>query len=109
MKSLKGSPEEKLYSYLYNKHAKLIEDNPTVKKLVYDTYDRVVQRQLDQFIELFNSTLRATFANPWVFLKKSSAGKIGDELQLASLDDTKARIPNEIKSRTSNERKIQKW
>jgi len=113
MKNLKGSPDEKLYSYLYVKHGKLIEENQTVKKLVYDTFDFVVQRQLEQFVELFKSTLHATFANPWVFLKKTTArlddGEIGEEMLLPSLEDTKARIPKEIQNRTGIERTVTKW
>lgn len=110
MKSLKGSPDEKLFSVLYSKHAKLIEENQTLRKLVFDTYDNVVQRQLDQFIELFKSTLHATFANPWVFLKKTSAKledeDLGEDVLLPSLDDTKRRIPEEIQSRTGIERLV---
>eukprot|EP00928_Gymnodinium_smaydae_P002908 TRINITY_DN11063_c0_g1_i3.p1 TRINITY_DN11063_c0_g1~~TRINITY_DN11063_c0_g1_i3.p1 ORF type:complete len:734 (-),score=215.69 TRINITY_DN11063_c0_g1_i3:20-2221(-) len=113
MKTLKGSPDEKLYSHLYSKHAKLIEDNGTIRKLVFDTFDTVVQRQLEQFVDLFKSTLHATFANPWVFLKKTTArledSEIGEEMLLPSLEDTKARIPQEIKSRSGIERTVTKW
>merc|ERR1719419_404642 len=73
MKSLRGSPDEKIYSVLYSKHAKMIEENQTIRKLVFDTFDSVVLRQLKQFMDLFKSTLHATFANPWVFLKKTTA------------------------------------
>merc|ERR1712066_81471 len=103
MRSLKGSPDEELYSVLYSKHAKMLEENPTIRKLVYDTYDTVVQRQLNHFIDLFKSTLHATFSNPWVFLKKTSARLEEDDIDaeclLPSLDDTKARIPQEVNSR----------
>merc|ERR550532_1777554 len=113
MKSLKGSPDEKIYSVLYSKHAKMIEENATIRKLLFDTYDGVVQRQLSQFMELFRSTLHATFSNPWVFLKKTTArlddDDIGAECLLPSLDDTKARIPQEIQSRTGIERTVTKW
>jgi len=113
MKTLKGSPDEKLYSYLYSKHAKLIEDNQTARKLVYDTFDQVVQRQLGHFVDLFKSTLHATFANPWVFLKRTTArlddGEIGEEMLLPSPEDTKARIPQEISSRCGIERTVTKW
>merc|ERR1712048_1229631 len=69
---------------------------------------------MGQFVDLFKATLRATFANPWVFLKRSSCGRLDDDmlghqLALASLEDTKERIPTEIKSRTSNEKRIQEW
>jgi len=113
MLSLKGSPDEKLYSVLYAKHAKLIESNKTVRKLVFDVYDSVTQRQLDQFISLFKSTLHATFSNPWVFLKKTSAKLEDDDMGelplLPTLEDTKARIPQEIQSRTGIERTVTKW
>jgi len=113
MLNLKGSPDEKLYSVLYSKHAKLIEENQTVRKLVFDVYDNVTQRQLNQFITLFKSTLHATFSNPWVFLKKTSAklddDESGDMPLLPTLEDTKARIPKEINNRTGIERTVTKW
>jgi hypothetical protein len=113
MRSLKGSPDEKLFSALYTKHAKMIEDNQTARKLIYDCYDAAVERQLLQFLDLFKSTLHATFANPWVFLKKTTAklddDDVGADVLLPSLDDTKARIPQEISSRTGVERTLTKW
>jgi len=111
MLKVKGSPDEKLYSVLYTKHAKLIEENQTIKKLVFETYDAVVDRQLAQFTDLFKNTLSATFSNPWVFLKKTSA-KLDDEgLEglLPSLDDTKLRVPDEIQNRAGTERLVTKW
>jgi GTP-binding protein EngB required for normal cell division len=114
MKGLKGSPDEKLFSVNFSRHAQFIEDNQTIKKLVYDTYDRVVDRQLKLFVELFKSTLHATFANPWVFLKKTTA-KLGDadeedpEFDLPTMEDTKARIPDELESRNSMDNKVTKW
>merc|ERR1712113_900272 len=97
MKSLKGSPDEKIYSKTYPRHAKLLESNLTMRKLVFETYDNVVQRQLERFLALFTRTLHATFANPWVFMKHGTAkleeGDIDDEnMMLPSLDDTKERI-----------------
>merc|ERR1712039_269855 len=112
MKSMKGQPDEKLYSVLYSKHAILIEGNPTMKKLVYESYDAVVDRQLKMFIELFKSTLQATFSNPFVFLKKTSASlqdEMGEEVLLPSLDDTKARIPEELERRSGMEAQVRRW
>lgn len=115
MVSLEGSPDEKLYSVLYNRNAKLLQNNKTIQKLVFDTYDSVCQRQLLQFESLFISTLHATFANPWVF-PKSSASDVSFEdddteegLQLPTLDDTKDRILKELQSRTGMERMVTKW
>merc|ERR1711920_899208 len=94
-------------------HVNLIDGNQTIKKLVFETFDAVVDRQLSRFIELFQSTLHATFSNPWVFLKKTTAkldeDDIGQECLLPSLDDTKQRIPQEIQSRTGVERQVTKW
>merc|ERR1711920_318686 len=94
-------------------HVNLIDGNQTIKKLVFETFDAVVDRQLSRFIELFKSTLHATFSNPWVFLKKTTAtlddADIGQECLLPSLDDTKERIPKEIQSRTGVERQVTKW
>merc|ERR1719195_972714 len=90
----------------------MIEENPTIRKLVFDTFDHVVARQLKQFIDLFESTLHATFSNPWVYLKKTTARLEDDgeeEPLLPSLDDTKRRIPQEIQSRSGIERTVTKW
>jgi len=111
MKGLKGSPDEKLFSVNFTRHAQFIEDNQTIKKLVFDTYDAVVDRQLKMFVELFTSTLHATFANPWVFLKKTTAS-IGDDeedIQLPDLEATKERVPEELASRNSMDKLVTRW
>ena len=69
MAGIRGSSDESLYSSLYAKKVQLINENEIIKHLVFTTYDKAVQRQLDQFMELFNNTLCSTFSNPWVFLK----------------------------------------
>lgn len=113
MLGLKGSPDEKLYSVLYSRNAKLLESNKTIRKLVFDTYDAVTGRQLDQFESLFKNTLHATFSNPWVFPKNTnrdvSFDDLGEECMLPALDDSKARIKEEIQNRTGIERTVMKW
>jgi len=112
MKTLKGSPDEKLFSVLYSKHAHLLEANPTIKKMVFETFDTVVERQLKQFLTLFKNTLQATFSNPWVFLRKTTAildTDMNTEIALPSLDQTKQRIPAEIKMRNGNEQVVARW
>lgn len=115
MLKIKGSADEQMFSTLYTKHVKLLLDNPTVKELVFKTYDKAVDRQLAQFMELFNNTLASTFSNPWVFLKRASRGlgddKAGslDDVTLPSFEDTKARIPDEIESRSGIETVLTKW
>ncbi|CAD7957861.1 unnamed protein product [Amoebophrya sp. A120] len=112
MKSLKGSADEHMYSTLYSKTVAIIENNEMVKNLVYETFDRAVERQLSQFIELFDNTLASTFSNPWVFLKRASTqldeGSLED-VCLPSFEDTKERIPSEIESRSGIDTILQKW
>eukprot|EP00392_Amoebophrya_sp_AT5.2_P012685 g12792.t1 len=83
-----------------------------VKTLVFDTFDKAVERQLQQFIELFDNTLASTFSNPWVFLKRASTqideGSLED-VCLPSFEDTKERIPSEIESRSGIDTILQKW
>jgi GTP-binding protein EngB required for normal cell division len=118
MLKIKGSADEQMFSTLYTKHVKLLLDNPTIKVLVFQTYDKAVDRQLAQFMELFNNTLASTFSNPWVFLKRASRGLEGDEnggdgtlddVALPSFEDTKQRIPVEIESRSGMETVLTKW
>jgi hypothetical protein len=121
MLKIKGSADEQMFSTLYTKHVKLLLDNPTIKTLVFQTYDKAVDRQLAQFMELFNNTLASTFSNPWVFLKRASRGLDDevkkdegqgsslDDVTLPSFEDTKARIPNEIESRSGIETILTKW
>jgi len=113
MDNLEGTPASNMYSPLYPKHAKLIKQNEMIKHLLFQTYDKACQRQLQQFVELFDNMLTSTFSNPWVFLKGSpTAGCSEDDLSdavLPSFDDTKERIPKEIQSRSGTETVLSKW
>merc|ERR1712003_570303 len=113
MSGLDGTPLGNTYSPLYPRHSKLIKQNDIIKYMVFSTYDSVCQRQLDQFLELFESMLTSTFSNPWVFLKGATKDKDeSDDLEdavLPSFDDTKERIPKEIDTRCSVETIISAW
>eukprot|EP00933_Yihiella_yeosuensis_P023840 TRINITY_DN18529_c0_g1_i1.p1 TRINITY_DN18529_c0_g1~~TRINITY_DN18529_c0_g1_i1.p1 ORF type:complete len:728 (-),score=145.51 TRINITY_DN18529_c0_g1_i1:165-2348(-) len=112
MASLEGNPSANFYSGLYPKHVKLIKQNEMIKHLVFTTYDQACDRQLRQFIELFENMLTSTFANPWVFLKGATTdGSFGEDggAALPSIDDTKERIPKEIQSRSGIESTLSKW
>ncbi|CAJ1400941.1 unnamed protein product [Effrenium voratum] len=111
MSSLEGNPSEKMYSSLLLKNVKLIKQNEMIKHLVFSTYDQACQRQLNQFIELFDNMLTSTFANPWVFLKGATYNGYAEEGEeaLPSIDDTKERIPKEIQSRSGIESTLSKW
>lgn len=97
MGSLEGTPDARLFSPLYPKHVKIIKSNELVKSLIFDTYDRACERQLQQFVELFENMLTSTFSNPWVFLK---SGEDFSDDSLPSFDETKERLPKEFQGRS---------
>merc|ERR1712137_1520363 len=120
MDGLEGTPCANLYSPLYPKHAKILKQNDVIRNLVLQTHDMACQRQLKQFVELFDNMLTSTFSNPWVFLKgvpmedKNPEGaEVADadmeEPVLPSFEDTKERIPKEIQERSSLETRLSKW
>jgi len=114
MDKLEGTPSANMYSPLYPKHAKLIKQNEIIRSLVFTTYDKACQRQLNQFVELFDNMLTSTFSNPWVFLKGATTGVSGESEDLSdavlpSFEDTKERIPMEIESRCATEGVLSKW
>merc|ERR1719473_1103513 len=113
MDSLEGTPSANMFSPLYPKHVKLIKQNEMIKHLVFQTYDDACRRQLAMFTDLFDNMLTSTFSNPWVFLKGATPNPDGEEdiadAVLPSFDDTKMRIPQEIKSRSGIEAVLAKW
>lgn len=113
MDRLEGAPNGNLYSPLYPRHSKLMKQNAMIKHLVFTTYDKACERQLRQFVELFDNMLTSTFSNPWVFLKGATTSAGGSEdlqdAMLPSFDDTKARIPKEIESRSGTEATLSRW
>jgi hypothetical protein len=113
MESLEGTPNAQLFSPLYPKHVKLIQQNEMIKNLVFQTYDDACRQSLKSFVELFDSMLTSTFSNPWVFLKgatpeEDESGELQDAV-LPSFDDTKARVPKEIISRSGVDKELSKW
>jgi len=113
MDGLDGTPIANLYSPLYTKHGKLIKENNMIRNLVFQTYDGACARQLQQFVDLFDNMLTSAFANPWIFLRSSTAeGHDSEDLQdafLPSFDDTRERIPKELGARASTEPMLSKW
>jgi len=113
MDKLEGTPGANLYSPLYPKHAKLIKQNEMIKHLLFQTYDRACQRQLQQFVELFDNMLTSGFSNPWVFLRNgipgTKEGEEGGDAALPSFEDTKERLPKEVQGRAGTECVLSKW
>lgn len=107
MDSLEGNPTANMYNPMFPRLVKLIKQNEMIKHLVYQTYDQACDRQLRQFVELFENMLTSTFANPWVFLKGTTYGD--QDAALPSIEDTKERIPKEIQSRSGIESTLSKW
>jgi len=113
MDGLDGTPSANLYSPLYTKHGKLMKENKMIQHLVFQTYDGACARQLQMFNDLFDNMLTSAFANPWMFLRSSTAEEHDrEDLQdavLPSFDDTRERIPKELGVRASTEPMLSKW
>merc|ERR1712190_467078 len=52
MDKLESTPSKNMYSKLFPKHVKFMNQNEMIKKLIFDTYDHACQRQLEHFCEL---------------------------------------------------------
>merc|ERR550534_3017335 len=112
MLGLKTSSCAHLYSKNFPKSAEIIESNEMIRQLIYEAYDKAVDRQLELFLEMFYSMLAATFSDPWVFLKRASMDAeeaVMDDVSMPSFDETKARIPLEIESRSGIENILDGW
>jgi len=72
MESIKGSPDEHLYSQLFTRRVQLIKENQLARDLLFRKYDLYLAKQRSLFIELFNNTLQSTFQYPWALIKASS-------------------------------------
>lgn len=72
MESIKGSPDEHLYSQLFTRRVQLIKENQLARDLLFNKYDMYLDKQRSLFIELFNNTLQSTFQYPWALIKASS-------------------------------------
>jgi len=111
MEKLEGTPSANMYSKLFPKRVKLMQQNDMIRHRIFDMYDRACQRQLQQFTELFDNMLTSEFSNPWVFLKGSENDEASgsNALPSSSFDDVKARVPREIQSRANTETMLSKW
>lgn len=112
MGSLQGTPAANLYSPLYPKHVNIIRQNTMIKDLIFRTYDATCERQLGQFVELFDNMLTSTFSNPFLFLKgttRAGDGECEEAVVLPSFEDTKERIPKELQGREGLEGSLSRW
>jgi len=119
MDSLGDSPMANMYSSLYPKHAKLIKQNEMIQHLVFQTFDAACDRQLQQFVDLFDNMLTSTFSNPWVFLKGAtftsddgsgnSAAATEEAPTLPSFEATKERLPKQLQSQSGIDDMLTKW
>ena len=132
MDSIKGSPDEHLYSQLLPRRVQLIKENQLARDLLFQKYDSFLVRQRELFIELFNNTLQSTFQFPWALIKASSWSYsdldrfVKDDhdenednqeneeeedpftdMSLPCFEDTKTRIPVELSQRSNVEKVLQ--
>jgi hypothetical protein len=112
MTTLKGSPEEHMFSQLYFRQGNVIARNTTMKACIFQTYDTVLARQKDQFVHQYQDFLKSMFQNPLVMLKASSqppmrAEELLEDVCLPSWEETKERIPEEFDRRSVIKRKLE--
>lgn len=125
MITIEGTAEEKMYSSMYAKHGMLMKSDPQVLDLIYDAFDNAVDVHKQNFLKLFDHTLTSMFANPWVFLKKTSAqiaarqgvadsinadeDEFGGAVEDNTWEGAKKRVPLEIAARTGVENILNRW
>ena len=72
MDTIRGSPDEHLYSQLFTRRVQLIKENELARSLLFQKFDGFLAHQNGLFIELFNNTIQSTFQYPWALIKASS-------------------------------------
>jgi len=70
-----------------------------MKELIYNCYDKVLQRQKAEFVDIMQSTLDSTWKSPMQMVKAATMGHFTadmiDQMMIPSLDDTKERVQSE--------------
>ena len=72
MDTIRGSPDEHLYSQLFTRRVQLIKENELARSLMFGKFDSFLSKQNGLFIDLFNNTIQSTFQYPWALIKASS-------------------------------------
>jgi len=122
MTNFQSSTDGHIYSSLFARSAKMMKNNEMAKNMIFDIYDRTVNQQFDQFLNLFHVTLSSTFANPWVFLKKNMTprdtvtsekghkrARLAEDLGSETLHDAKARVMREVNNPSDVEIMLLNW
>lgn len=113
MASIKGSPEEHMYSKLIAKKAEFIENNATMKSAIFKAFDEACENNQSKFESMWTDYMNAMFASPLKLLKSSTQPSIASDLSTDSedglaptFDSTKMRIENEVMQRGSVANKL---
>jgi len=99
-----------MHSSLMMKHGRMVEANPMMKQILFDSFDDCCARQLKFFLALYDDMLTATFSNPWVFMKGATIEGGNDEMiKPQSLEDVKQMVPEESEKRSGIEGILGEW
>merc|ERR1712070_871435 len=103
MASIKGSPEEHMFSKLISKKAEFIQNNTTMKEAIFQAFDESVKQNQEKFESMWGDYMDAMFQSPLKLLKACTmptpkdAADLGEEEGLApTFDTTKERIEVEM-------------
>jgi len=104
MASIKGSPEEHMFSKLISQKAEFIQNNATMKESIFKAYDRACDENMAKFDAMWEDYMNAMFQSPLKLLKTCTMPNIqlddcGEEGLAPTFDTTKDRILGEIRKR----------
>ncbi|CAE8687211.1 unnamed protein product [Polarella glacialis] len=102
MMGLRGSPEEHMFSRLIPKQAQVIQRNETMKKCIYEAFDKACEGHRDRFMQMWCDFMDSMFQSPLMLLKTGSMPRIGggyEEEIAPTFESTKARINQERRGR----------
>jgi len=107
MASIKGSPEEHMFSKLIPKQGEFIQNSEIMKGQIFKAFDDACSRNNEKFENMWKDYMDAMFQSPLKLLKSCTMPSVGDVAKFAdeeglapTFDSTKERIETEVSQRS---------